>query len=183
MKTLTYDELKDLVANKPGTVITGALVEVDARARKTGNPYPEKKILKRYRISLLSGADYKRMVERHFGVAGFSVGELPPGREWVVPGKVLRFTKRDVLGLRTCSSPAMRHVPVKVTYLTVDGEEIPREDALRFVPEKTFSAKQWAFAPGKHQGEEADTQVWVRDFGFDSIKEITLGGERYKLVP
>ena len=141
---MTHTQLKELIEAKPGTTFVGADIHCKAGFRKTGCPF--KDITKRYKVTLLTGANYKRMIEKLFDKADFPVGPLPKGREWIIRDKVLRFIKRDIMGLRTYTSPAMRkHVP-EVTYFDENGVEISHRVANQYLTKPSVSVKQEEFA-------------------------------------
>tara|TARA_R100000951_G_scaffold50728_2_gene42766 strand:+ start:3359 stop:3889 length:531 start_codon:yes stop_codon:yes gene_type:complete len=175
---MTHKQLLELIRQKPGTTFVGADIHCDAAFYKTDCPF--KAITKKYKVSLLTGANYKRMIEKLFGKEDFPVGPLPKGREWIIRDKVLRFVKRDILGLRTFTSPRMRkHVP-DVTYFDENGVEIARRVVDQYLKKPTPSKKQEDFVGEEQLNRD---QIWVRDYGFDSIVRLRTNQQEFEIIP
>mgnify|MGYP000909619312 CR=1 FL=1 len=197
MKTISHSELLSLLQSKQGKGTFAVSLETvtDARALKTGNPYKGKKIFKKSKFATILGANYERAVQREGGrqgeeaAADFVASALPKDRDWQVPGLVLYSVKNPgVLYLRTQSTPGQRNLATaRVDYIDVDGNEISREKAEKFLPVRSASIAQLAAGVGETalvNGEGAESgQIQVNDFKFSSIRSITIDGEQIQISP
>lgn len=99
----------------------------------------------------------------------FEASELPWG-EWVNGAEKCLLKHNDKLYLRVyCvanNKPKVSHI--------YEGVEIDVKDS-KFEPWKKAEK-----VDGENQG--LDNPIVVRTYGFDSIKEITIGGETFKVV-
>lgn len=181
-KTITHGGLIALLAGLPGATFASLVTHTDARLRKTGNPLA----LPVFKLTVVSnatiGADYESAVNREAGrQAGtetFQAGELPKGRNWLVPGKVLVSDCGTKYYLRTQSTPGQRRkFRVKlVGYVQADGQHASRSAVKPFLPPVYESAKQ--------QSQTGIEQtVWVRDYLFTSLGLIKINGQTYQVVP
>lgn len=187
MDTLSYQQLLRWLVNTNGMIIVGLHCLVDARARKTNNPYGT--ITKRVRTVGFVGADYGLAVNREALRQGaspvFQSDPLPWG-EWLIPHKVI--THNGKLYLRTQTIPGNRRKqPAKVVayYSTLHPTRtLTREQVQPWLPAPTESRKQSAIGLVSHSRFTDDThnQVWVRIYAFDSIRKIRINGNTYKLV-
>ena len=175
MKKLTHSQFAQRLADTKGVALVGMSTLTDAKARKTGNPFGP--IFKQCRGVGLVGADYQASVNREGnrqGVdANFESEKLPWG-EWMIQGKVIRHNGQ--LYLRTQSSPGQRRKsPVRIiAYRNASGQFLPSDKVKPFIPESRESDKQ--------QKSGLEKTVWVRTWGFNSIKKIRFAGQTYELV-
>lgn len=175
MQTITHQRLAELLAAMPGARPVGILADVDARARKTGNPFGT--VVKTVRAVGFVGAEYKSAVIREGGRQGeapeFKADPLPWG-EWLIPNRVIAH--KGALYMRTQTTPGMRrHQPARVLgYKGERGESLTREQVAPFLPPDRESAKQ--------QGAGLQETVWVRTYAFSSIKRVRLNGQTYKVA-
>lgn len=182
MKTLTHSQFRNLLAARAGAAIVGIEALTDAGARKTGNPFPEKKVLKQVRVVGFVGADYEKAVQREGDRQGasesatFEASPLKWG-QWDLPGKVI--THGGKFYLRTQSTPGQRNrQPARLlAYRNVKGEFLSKDAVAPFLPEKSESAKQ-----ARVGLEGAASQVMVRTYAFDSIRKVRVNGETFELV-
>ncbi len=174
MKTLSHKQLFDTIAASSGVLIVGILALIDARARKTGNPFGV--TFKDISAVGFVGADYTKAVEREGARQGekveFDGGPLPWG-VWALPNKVIEH--RGGYYLRTQSTPGQRRKQAAkvLAYRNASGHVLDREKVKQFLPPVYESAKQ--------QDEGLTETVWVRTYAFDSIKKIRIAGVTYKL--
>lgn len=152
----------------------GIVADVDAKARKTGNPFGS--VSKRVRVVGFVGADYQSAVKNEAARQGtdgkaFKAESLPWG-EWV-PGfenRVIRHNGK--LYLRTQSTPGQRNrQPARVlAYRGEDGRFLSRDDIKPFLPRERESAKQQATAG-------LSRTVHVRTYSFEGIRALRIGGK------
>lgn len=176
MKKLTYSSLINYLANHKGVALVGLSTLTDAKARKTGNPFGT--VYKQCRGVGLVGADYQAAVNREGsrqGVEANYQAESLPWGEWIVQNKVIGH--KGQFYLRTQSSPGQRRKsPVRVVaYRNSTGQFLPSEQVKPFLPEAKESAKQ--------ENAGLEKTVWVRTYGFNSIRKIRVNGQTFELVP
>jgi hypothetical protein len=177
MKKLSYSELINYLANHKGVAMIGLSTLTDAKARKTGNPFGQ--VFKQCRGVGLVGADYQASVNREGerqGVEADYKAESLPWGQWRIPNKVIEH--KGQFYLRTQSSPGQRRKsPVRiVAYRNSTGQFLPSEQVKPFLPEAKESSKQ------ESSGLSSGT-VWVRTWGFNSIKKVRVNGQTFELVP
>lgn len=176
MKKLTHNQFAVMLANTSGVALVGLSTLTDAKARKTGNPFGP--IFKQCRGVGLVGADYQASVNREGerqGVQADYKAESLPWGQWKIANKVIEH--KGQLYLRTQSSPGQRRKsPVRlVAYRNATGQFLPSEQVKPLLPEKRESEKQ--------QSAGLEKTVWIRTYGFSSIKKVRFGGQTFELVP
>lgn len=171
MRTISQKELLARLM-RPGALILSVSALTDARANKTGNPFPEKKIMKSARFVAQVGADYGAAVNRKLAKEGedssFQAEPLPWG-EWEVPNKVISHKGQRYIRFQI--HPDMKTLP-RVTYRQVDGRFIKAKDAAPFLPPPSFSNRQ---ADAGLDG--AEKQIKVRTILLDNIRAVRIDGE------
>lgn len=168
MKQLTHNQFKNLLSARKGALILGIVANTDAKALKTGNPHAE--IRKVTRQTVVTGADYQKAVEKQGG-EGFKAEGRTYG-ETVVDRKVILGPKGDFQLVTVARNPRK---PQSVVFLA-DGQPKTYDDVKGFLPKKKESVKQAA------AGVVGKKQVMVRNFSFDSIEQVRVNGEIFKLV-
>lgn len=177
-KELNHEELKDLIANTNGAALVGMVCETEEKLLKTNNPFGP--ILKRIRTVGIVGADYEQAINNQLDKQGikdsFESSNLPWGK-WLIPNKIIEH--KGQLYLRTQTTPsARRKIPVKVlSYRDINsGRYVNAEDIKPFKPAKSVSGKQEMVGL-----ENAEEQVWIRTYKFDSINKIRYGGKTFTI--
>jgi len=178
MLNITHSQFIAAIAAFRGAVIVGIRATIDARARKTGNPFGA--IAKRIRAVGFVGANYGKAVAREGARQGASdaaafVPESLPWGEWLVPNKVIAHGGEHYL--RTESTPNQRgRQPARVLGYTGErGESLTFEQVKPFLPAKRESAKQ--------QAHGLNETVHVRTYKLSNIETVRFGGQTYRLVP
>ena len=177
MQTINHKQLYDLIANTSGAAIVGILALTDAKAKKTGNPFPEKLVFKMVRAVAFVGANYQNAVEREQtrqGVTGIFEAESLPWGQWAIDNKIIEH--KGEFYLRTQSTPGQRRNQAArlLGYFDFGGDELTREQVAPFLPATYESAKQ--------QDEAELTQtVWVRNYKFSSLLRVRINGKTYKV--
>lgn len=177
MQTINHKQLFDLIANTSGAKPVGILALTDAKAKKTGNPFPEKLVFKMVRAVAFTGANYQSAVEREQGrqgATGIFDGESLPWGQWAIVNKIIEH-KGDFY-LRTQSTPGQRRAQAArlLGYFDLNGGELTREQVVPFLPAVYESAKQ--------QDEAGlSNTVWVRAYKFSSLLRIRINGQTYRV--
>ena len=177
MQTINHKQLYDLIADTKGAAIVGILALTDAKAKKTGNPFPEKLVFKMVRAVAFVGANYQSAVEREQGRQGESgefIAESLPWGQWAIDNKVIKH--KGEFYLRTQSTPGQRRAQAArlLGYFDLGGDELTREQVAPFLPAVYESAKQ--------QGEAGlSNTVWVRAYKFSSLLRIRINGQTYRV--
>lgn len=180
MNLIKFSELVALIDAHKGAKPVGIRATTDTKAHKTNNPHG--KITKTVRAVGMVGANYEKSVNSQLQKSGikseyeFEASKLPWGT-WLIPNKVI--THKGKLYLRTQTTSGMRRKQAArvLYYRDEKGQFISKEEARKFIPEKTGSAKQADVGL-----EEPHAQVWVNTYMFDSLDKIRIGGKTYKPV-
>lgn len=177
METITKQKLIETLASTPGARPVGILATIDARARKTGNPFGA--ISKTVRAVGFVGADYGNSVKREGArqgarSAGDFIPQSLPWGQWAVNGKVIEH--KGEFYLRTQSTPGNRaKQPARVlNYRGENGQFLSREQVAPFLPEVKESAKQEAAG--------LTETIHVRTYKLSNIQRIRLNGRTFQLV-
>jgi hypothetical protein len=173
VKTITHSEFAAFLAARRGAIILSILANTDPKARKTGNPFRE--IRKEQKLTVVTGADYTKAVEKQggegFKADGLSYGEFA-GEQ--LKNKVIK-TESGKLQLRTVFRNAPK--PIKIEWIA-DGERVSKEVIAPYLPTPAPSRKQ------QMVGVTGKREVKVRNFDFNNIKQVTIrGGEPLELIP
>lgn len=180
MQTITQSKLIQVLVSRAGTTFVGIDSLTDARAKKTGNPFPEKTILKQSRFVGTIGADYGSAVNRELvkqGAAGEFEAQALPWGEWEHAGKVIihkgeRYLRTQTIGKQRKARPAV------VKYRDVSGKFLSRAEVAPFLPAVSNSARQ------EESGlTETEVQVQPRTFKLSSLLRVRLNGRTFKVIP
>ncbi len=184
MKTITHSQFISLLQSAKGAFPVGVSAHVDAKARKTGNPHPI--VYKDVEAVGFCGADYGKAVAREGERQGVDASEFVaqarPWGEWLVPNKVATHKGAHYLRLQT--TPGQRAAqPAHVEAYRDDKGRYLSPDVVRpFLPAKRDTATQAHYGVGANAGE-GEGQIDVREYKFDNIAKVRMGGEEYALVP
>ncbi len=178
MKKLTYSDLIRRVVSHNGAAIIGLETLTDAKAAKTGNPFPEKMVFKHVRCVGFVGANYGKAVQREGERQGselaseFVARPLPWGH-WHAgaEGKIIR----------TQSTPGQRarQAAKVLSYRDVNGQFLSKDAVLPFLPVRAVSARQAAVGVGS---DDAKEQIMVNTYKFSSIRKVRMNGHTFELV-
>lgn len=180
MQTITHSQLVSAVTARAGMTFIGIDSLTDAKALKTGNPFPEKTILKKSCFVGHVGASYGNAVIREAAKEGFASDFEPealPWGEWEVINKVIIHKGERYLRTQTIGK-VRRTRPAVVKYRDVTGKFLSRDQVKDFLPKVSVSARQ---TEEGLIGEKA--QVQVRSFKFSSLLRVRVGGKTYKVIP
>lgn len=171
-QTITRAELADkLRAIKGATFVTISAL-VDARAKKTGNPFTA--VLKLSKVNGTVGADYQASVNRQLAREGKDHIQFEAsGRQWgerissalVVKGEGAE--RKEYLAIQ----PNHTRQPVYFGK-TPDG-------LMRQVSKETIAAFLPAHKPSAIQG--TDKEIVYRNYALSSIAAISIGGQKYRI--
>ena len=166
MKTITVENLKGVLLNLKGSQFVTISALVEARSRKTGNPY--KAIYKLSKVNGISGADYENSVNNQLEREGkendFSAGE----RSW---GTRISPTLVENKG----KSYLAMHVQKtsKPTYL------VDKNSMLTVIDKKKI--ENFIIQPSKPTQGGVEKNVIYRNYSLENIKYIAIGGEKYRV--
>lgn len=172
--TITRAELRaKLQALKGATFVTISAL-VDARARKTGNPYAQ--VLKLSRVNGVVGADYEASVNRQLGREGKDhIVFESQGRSWgerVSSALVLKADKESGQDKAYLAiQPQHTRAPI---YFGRQASGL-----LRQVAKETIAPFLPAHKPSAIQG--TDKEVVYRNYGLDGIASISMNGQTYRI--
>lgn len=175
METITHTQLVAAIVAKSGTTFIGINSLTDAKAKKTGNPFPEKTILKQSRFVGTIGADYQAAVQRESG-SDFQAQSLPWGK-WETKGKIIvhkgeRYVRTQTIGKQRKARPAV------VKYRDVTGKFLSKNEVAPFLPPVSFSSRQ------EDVGLTSEAvQVQPRTFKLSSLLRVRMNGRTFKVIP
>lgn len=176
MKTISQNQLLEIIRDSKGALIVGLLTLTDAKARKTNNPFGQ--IFKQVRSVGFVGADYQKAVERESGRQltnsnDFQSESLPWG-EWLILNKVIIHKGEFYLRTQTTPNQRRKQAAKVLNYRDAGGKFLSFESIKNFLPPVYESAKQ--------QDEAGlDKTVWVRTYKFSSIQKIRINGQTFLL--
>lgn len=169
MKTITQSQLVVLLARIRGAKPLTISALVDARCRKTHNPFKEVKKLSR--VNGLTSCDYEASVNRQRDREGTEPAFQAKERQWGerVSGALVENKGKWYL-------PIHIRATAKPVYLTrkTEGEMLmvtPKEQIEAFLPPPSDE--------GAAQG--VDKAIIYRNYSLGSIARITIDGETYRI--
>lgn len=165
MKTITVDELAELLSESSSATLISFIAETDARLKKTGNPYGT--VYKVAQATGTLGADYEKKVNRQ-------IQRENPGKE----------VEKFEAGPRKWGSPAGRLVekdgdfylnfsPNRVDvlgYKTSTGKPIDAELVEPFLPKKSEPTNQ-----------PVEKKTKICNYSLSNIRQISFNGAVYKV--
>jgi len=186
MQTLTHSQFIAKLIQHAGAAPVGIEALTDAKARKTGNPFPGGAVFKHIRAVGFVGADYGKAVQREGerqgaeGAEEFQAMPLPWGA-WHAGAEGKVIAHKGGFYLRTQTTPGQRkRQPAKVlAFRDATGRFLSRDEVKPFLPAPSVSVRQSAAGVGEG---DASAQVMVRTYSFDSIRKVRFGGKTFELV-
>ena len=165
LQQISISELVELLKNFSGYSFAGLQTYTDARAKKTGNPFPEKTIIKESQLLVNVGFHYSNSLVNQAKRENVSTDFNVQSRVW---------------GERIIGTPLVEHkgnfyleAKCEKVYFSrlvdIHGNEILREDALPFLPVRKESSTQ----------DRLEKKIILRDFRLDSIKKFAFDGKIY----
>ena len=149
------------------------------KMNKRNNPYYNRVTKKSVITGVRTGVSYERCVDASLGrnnIDDHITTEKPFGKSWVVVNKILVSDKdNNQLYLRTSWD---KSTTVQSSTLYLDGQEVTDADILAeiksFMPKPSESKKQATL------GLTGQEQIAIKDYRFESIKEIKCGNLVWK---
>lgn len=186
MNTLTHSAFISILNAHKGAAIVGLSALTDAKARKTGNPFPNATVFKDLRAVGFVGADYGKAVQREgerqgsAEAATFEAKPLPWGA-WVegMEGKVIAHKGAHYLRTQTTPGQRKRQPARLIGYRDTEGRFLSPDAVKPFLPAPTVSKRQ----ADAGLGESASEQIMVRTYAFASIRKVRVNGRTFALVP
>ena len=168
MKTINQQQLAEILFGVTHAMPIGFTALIDARARKTGNPFVE--VVKLSRVSAFTGFDFESAVQRRQVKEGQEATFQASERQWgqrIAPALVENKGKLYLVAKieRTAK-------PVYLARKTADSLLLTVAKSLvaPFLP---------VSAPAVNQG--VDREVIYRNYALESIAAISLNGSRYRV--
>lgn len=164
MQKITRERLADMLKGVKGATFASIVADTDARLKggKSG-PYAGTRKVSVVNVTLNAG--YEKAVNRQLVREGETADFEAKDRQWGehVESCPLIENKGKLYLQGICNAV------YSVTFLH-KGRVVAKEQLTEFLPTKSDAS---------HQG--TDKEIVVRSWGLDSIKEITLKGERYQV--
>lgn len=165
MKTITVDELAELLSESSGATLISLIAETDARLRKTGNPHGM--VYKVAQATGTLGADYEkkvnRQIERENPGKDLEKFEAGPRKWGENEGRLVEKDGRFYLNF----SPNRVDV---LGYKTSTGKPIEAELVEPFLPKKYDSTNQ-----------PIEKKVKISNYMLSNIRQISFDGVVYKI--
>jgi hypothetical protein len=185
MQNLTHSQFINILNAHAGAAIVGIEALTDAKALKTGNPFPERTVLKHIRAVGFVGADYGAAVRREgerqgADASAFKAKPLPWGA-WMegMEGKVITHKGAHYLRTQTTPGQRQRQAARLMGYRDTQGRFLAHADVKPFLPAPTVSKRQ----ADAGLGDSASEQIMVRTYAFASIRKVRVNGKTFALVP
>ena len=168
MKTINQSQLADILRSVKGAAPITISALVDARARKTGNPFKE--VLKLSKVNGMTGANYEASVNRQHDREGTTPAFEARERSW---GERISSALVENKGkLYLAIQPQRTAQPV---YFGRNDKgvlmQVKKEAVAPFLPEKKSSA----------EAQGVDKEIVYRNYSLTSITALSIGGEKYRV--
>ncbi len=169
-KTISTGQLAALLGGVKGATFLTISALVDARARKTGNPFAS--ILKLSQVNGVTGADYEASVNRQLGREG--KGQLT-------------FTATEHKWGERIGPALLRHRENGNLYLVIQPQRTAKPiyfganpgKLLKTVSKESIAAYLPAEKPAMNQG--TDKEIVYRNYALESIAAVSIGGQKYRV--
>ncbi len=172
MKTINQTQLLAILRGVTHAQPIAFSALVDARAKKTGNPFGE--IQKISRVSAFTGMDYEASVNRQLGREDSQLTFKAKERSWgerVSPALVQNGDKFYLVAkVERAASPVYLVRKPLGRKRTLMLQPIAKEAIAAFLP---------AHKAATNQGTEKE--IVYRNYGLDGITQLSIGGERYRV--
>lgn len=168
MKTITQPQFAEILRGITHALPISFSALVDARARKTGNPFGE--IRKISRVQAFTGFDYENSVNRQLDREGKTQLEFTAKeRSWgqrISPALVEKDGKLYLVAkIQRADKPVYLHKSKQGFWKVISKELIAA-----FLP---------AFKPATNQGTEKE--IVYRNYSLENIVSLSMNGERYRV--
>lgn len=170
-KTISTGQLAAILGGVKGATFLTISALVDARAKKTGNPFA--KVLKLSpKVNGVTGADYEASVNRQLDREG--KGQLT-------------FTATEHKWGERIGPALLRHRENGNLYLVIQPKSTGKPlyfganpgKLLKQVSKESIATLLPADRPATNQG--TDKEVVYRNYALESIASISIGGQRYRV--
>ncbi len=171
MKTITVDELKELLKKTSRTQFVSLTTITTPNMRKTGNPFPKAR-----KLSLCVGAinwRYSRSVNKQRVREDKTPDFTALQRQW---GRKLK--RNPLVSLRKKKQGMSYYLDLKLerrTELFFDSETKQKITKDQLLP--------WLVKPRPQWRQNLFKEVILRDFSLSNIAEISVNGEQYRIAP
>lgn len=168
MKTINQFQLAEILRNVKGAKPITISALVDAKARKTGNPFRE--ILKFSRVNGFTGANYEASVNRQQGREGSVPAFEARERSWgerVAPALVVNKGKLYlVIQPQKTAQPVFFGRNDQGVLMQVRKSVIEK-----FLPAKRSSA----------EAQGVSKEIVYRNYSLENITSLSIDGEKYRI--
>lgn len=169
MKTISQAQLQVMLARVTHALPITISAFVDARCRKTGNPY--KSVRKLSKVNGFTGANYENSVNRQQEREGKDPSFISGGRPWGERASPALVEKDGKWYLAI--QPKATAKPLYFTKAS-DAEPYkltPKDKIAAFLPAEKSSA----------EAQGVDKEVVYRNYGLENIAAVTMNGETYRV--
>ena len=166
MKTITLNQLADLLRNVTHAQPIGFVALIDAKARKTGNPFGT--VLKLSKVQAFTGFDYERSVNRQLEREGSQLSFTAKERSWgerISPALAENHGK-----LYLVAKVENTRKPVYLVKTAFGLLPIAKALVSPFLP---------VSKPASNQG--TDKEIVYRNYSLENIVSLSMGGEKYRI--
>lgn len=168
MKTINQIKLLEILSNVKGAQPITISAFVDARAKKTGNPYSE--IRKLSKVNGFTGADYETSVQRQETREGNAPSFEASERKWgerISPALVKNKDKFYlVIQPRATAKPIYFAKKVGGFFKAISKQSI---------------ADLLPVAKSNAEAQGVEKEIVYRNYSLESIGAISIGGEKYRV--
>lgn len=166
MKTITQDQLATILRGVTHALPITFSALIDARARKTGNPYGE--ISKISRVQAFTGFDYEKSVNRQLEREDSQLTFAAKERSW-----------GERISPALVENKGQLYLVAKVQRADKPVYLIKKPLGLTPVAKETIAAFLPAHKPATNQGTEKE--IVYRNYSLANIVSLSMGGERYRV--
>lgn len=180
-KTVTVSQLREILNGISHAMPIAFSALVDAKAKKTGNPYGD--ISKLSRVQAFTGADYEKSVNRQLDREGKTQLEFTAKeRSWgerVSPALVQNGGKFYLVAqvLKTAKPVYLVRKPWKLN--APNTGTILREQILTPIAKEAIAAFLPAVRPATNQGTEKE--VVYRNYSLENLISVSVNGLRLRV--
>ena len=172
MKTLTVKALENVLREKRGsqfvTIVAATLPRCLKKDRNTGEPNPHGQVVKISRVNGLIGWHYQNSVNNQRRREGNEEEFSAEPRRWgerILPTPLVEHKGKMFLEVK------VEHA-LGTEYYDGSGNPIRYDDCKGVLPARK----------GESARQETEKAIILRDYALDGIREISIGGESFRIV-
>jgi len=172
MKKISKDELVGILSLMKGSTIGRVDYDVDAKLKKTDNPYRDEPVMKFVSLSAGFGWDYNTRPEKQMAREGLDPNDWEAeGRKWGTRINRFLVEHTNKAGEHNFYLTVHPIQPLAESVYHIGDKVLDKADIAPYIPPTSHSAKQ--------EDAGIEKEIIYRDVKVDGIRKLVMDGEEY----